>query len=121
MPFRADAPVLLAGDPCTLVAARLKVHDKARGNTVVVQMKLRYALAAFILIAVWSMTTVASAVTVEVAKKCNALVAKQFPPREPGNPAAGVVNGTAQSARDYYNKCLAKGGNMDDETSNGVK
>ena len=86
-----------------------------------VHMKRRSALAALILIAVWSMTTVASAVTVEVARKCSAFVAKQFPPREPGNPAAGVVNGTARSARDYYNKCVANGGNMNDQTSKGVK
>ena len=29
----------------------------------------------------------ASAVTAEVARKCSALTTKQFPPREPGNPA----------------------------------
>jgi hypothetical protein len=99
----------------------LKVHDKTGENAVVVHMKLRNALAAFILIAICSMSTVASAVTVEVAKKCNVLVAKQFPPREVGNPAAGVINGTAQSARDYYSKCVAKGGNMDDETGKEAK
>jgi hypothetical protein len=56
----------------------------------------------------------ASAVTVEVAKKCNALTAEAYPPRVVGNPAAGSAKGTAQSKRDYFNKCVANGGNMDD-------
>jgi hypothetical protein len=59
------------------------------------------------------MPTAASAITAEVAKKCNVLLAKEFPPREPGNPAAGSTKGTAQSQRDYFNKCVANGGNMD--------
>lgn len=54
----------------------------------------------------------ASAITVEVAKKCNLLLAKEFPPREPGNPAAGSAKGTAQSARVYFNKCVANNGDM---------
>ncbi len=41
-------------------------------------------------IALASITDSASAVSVEVVKKCNALTAKAFPPREIGNPAAGV-------------------------------
>jgi len=56
----------------------------------------------------------ASAVTAEVAKKCAALAAKAYPPRVPGNPAAGFAKGTAQDARDYFNKCVANKGNMDD-------
>ena len=55
----------------------------------------------------------ASAITVELAKKCNVLLAKEFPPREAGNPAAGSAKGTAQSARAYFNKCVANAGNMD--------
>jgi hypothetical protein len=57
--------------------------------------------------------TGASAITLEVAKKCNALVAKEFPPRQIGNPAAGSTKGTAKSEQDYFNKCVANGGNMD--------
>jgi hypothetical protein len=34
----------------------------------------------------------------------------------PGNPAAGLAKGTVQIKRDYFNKCLANGGNMDDES-----
>jgi hypothetical protein len=59
----------------------------------------------------------ASAVTVEVAKKCDAQTAKAYPPREIGNPAAGSARGTAQSERDYFKKCVAKGGNIDDDHS----
>lgn len=57
----------------------------------------------------------ASAITVEVAKKCEGLSAKMFPPREIGNPAAGLIKGTAQSKRNYFNKCVANGGKMDDD------
>jgi hypothetical protein len=57
--------------------------------------------------------TSASAITVEVAKKCNGLMAKEFPPRQPGNPAAGSAKGSSQVQREYYNKCVANGGNMD--------
>ncbi|MBU6461114.1 MAG: hypothetical protein KGL35_28865 [Bradyrhizobium sp.] len=58
----------------------------------------------------------ASAVSVEVARKCEEMSGKAFPPREVGNPAAGLAKGTAQSKRDYFNKCLANGGKMDDDT-----
>ena len=77
-------------------------------------VKFGRAVMALVCIAVWAMTDSASAITAEVAKKCNALVAKAYPPREPGNPAAGSAKGTAQSERDYFNKCVANGGNMDD-------
>ena len=54
----------------------------------------------------------ASALTAEVAKNCSALTAKAFPPRQIGNPAAGIIGG--QKARqDYYKKCIENGGNMD--------
>jgi hypothetical protein len=56
----------------------------------------------------------ASAITAEVAKKCIALTANAYPPRVPGNPAAGLAKGTAQSARDYYNKCVANKGNIEE-------
>ncbi|SDS11348.1 hypothetical protein [Bradyrhizobium canariense] len=68
---------------------------------------------AFLSVASSLVSTGASAVTVEVAKKCDLLVAKAFPPREPGNPAAGSAKGTAQDQRSYFSKCVANGGNMD--------
>jgi hypothetical protein len=52
----------------------------------------------------------ASAITVEVAKKCDALVAAAFPPRVPGNPAAGSAKGSGLDEQTYFNKCVANGG-----------
>ena len=77
-------------------------------------LKFRGALVALTCIAGGSMTSGASAITVELAKKCEALTAKAFPPREVGNPAAGSAKGTAQDKQNYYNKCVANGGNVDD-------
>jgi hypothetical protein len=58
--------------------------------------------------------TDASAVTVEVARTCNTLLAKKYPPRQPGNPAAGSAQGTGKAQRDYYKKCVESGGKVDD-------
>ena len=49
-----------------------------------------------------SMTMKASAIAADVAKKCDALVVRTFPPREPGNPAAGNIKGTALAKRKYF-------------------
>jgi hypothetical protein len=54
----------------------------------------------------------ASAMSVEVAKKCNALTAKAFPPRVPGNPAAGSAKGSGKEMQDYFKKCVANGGEI---------
>jgi hypothetical protein len=56
----------------------------------------------------------ASAVTLELAKKCSALMAKAYPPREPGNPAAGSAKGNGAAEQTYYQKCLANNGKVDD-------
>ncbi|WP_229165469.1 hypothetical protein [Bradyrhizobium altum] len=72
------------------------------------------AALAFSLLAPLLLPTETSAVTVEVARKCNALVAKNFPPRQPGNPAAGSAKGNGQAERDYFKKCVDNGGNVDD-------
>lgn len=58
--------------------------------------------------------TDAYAVTAEVAKTCNALLAKKFPPRVVGNPAAGSAQGTGKAQRDYFKKCVESGGKVDD-------
>ena len=78
-------------------------------------------LVALLCIAVGPTTDRASAITVEAAKKCNALTAKAFPPREVGNPAAGSTKGTGNDERNYYRKCVANGGNVDDDASKGAK
>jgi hypothetical protein len=85
------------------------------GYTMFARVKFGSALIGLVCITVGCMTVGASAVTAEVAKKCAALTAKAYPPRVPGNPAAGLAEGTAQSKRDYFNKCVANGGNMDDQ------
>ena len=72
-------------------------------------------------IAIGCVTGNASAVTAAVAKKCQALTAKAFPPRVPGNPAAGSAKGTGQSQRDYFNKCVANGGKIDDDAPKQTK
>lgn len=58
----------------------------------------------------------AHAISVEVARACDALVAKAFPPRQKGNPASGSAIGNAKEQRDYFNKCLANDGKMDGDT-----
>jgi hypothetical protein len=59
--------------------------------------------------------TCALAATAEVAKKCETLTAKAFPPREIGNPAAGSAKGSAQTQRAYFSKCVANGGKAEDD------
>ena len=55
----------------------------------------------------------ASAVTVEVARACDAALAKAYPPKQIGNPAAGSA-GTVKERRDYFSKCVANNGKVDD-------
>ena len=56
----------------------------------------------------------ASAISLEAAKKCNALTAKAFPPRVIGNPAAGSAKGSGRDERDFYKKCVANEGKMNE-------
>ena len=50
------------------------------------------------------------AITVDVAKKCDAALAKAFPPRVPGNPAAGSAKGSGRDQEAFYKKCVANSG-----------
>jgi hypothetical protein len=68
-------------------------------------------LLASICFATGPLTSTAAAITVELAKKCQALTAKAFPPRVPGNPAAGSPKGTGPAQRDFFNKCIENNGN----------
>ena len=77
-------------------------------------VKLWITLVTLFGIVIGPMTGSASAITVEVAKKCQALTAKAFPPRQVGNPAAGSVKGSGKAEQDYYKKCVANGGNLDE-------
>ena len=71
--------------------------------------------AAVILVtAVAMMPATAQAISVEVAKKCNVLLEKQFPPRVVGNPAAGSAKGSGQEQRAFFRKCVDNGGKIGD-------
>jgi hypothetical protein len=85
---------------------------------VLANLKFGSALVALLCVAI---APSASAVTVEVAKKCNALTAKAYPPRVVGNPAAGTAKGTGKSKQDYFSKCVANAGNVDDPSSKEAK
>jgi hypothetical protein len=89
-------------------------------HTVFANVKFWSALVTLVCITVAPMTD-ASAVTVEVARKCEALTAKAYPPRVGGNPAAGSAKGTGKSERNYFNKCVANGGSIDDHSRKGAK
>jgi hypothetical protein len=78
-------------------------------------LKFGSAVAVLISLAVGPTTNSASAVTAEVAKKCAALTAKAYPPRETGNPAAGSAKGTGSDQQNYFRRCVTNGGNMDDD------
>jgi hypothetical protein len=78
--------------------------------------KMSYGTAlALVCLANLSTTRSATAITAELARKCGALTDKAYPLRVPGNPAAGREHGTAKEVRDYFNKCVANGGNMDEQ------
>jgi hypothetical protein len=70
---------------------------------------------ALVLAGALSLPTVSQAkpVSAEVARKCKMLRAKEFPPRQAGNPAAGSAYGSGQDKREFFQRCVAKGGNMD--------
>jgi hypothetical protein len=78
------------------------------------EWKFKGILFALLMLAAALLPNGATAITAEVAKKCNVLLEKQFPPRQAGNPAAGSSKGSAQDQRAYFQKCVDKGGNMDD-------
>jgi hypothetical protein len=84
---------------------------------------LRFACVflALICVALGSTSNRAAAVSVEVARKCKALTDIAYPPREPGNPAAGSAKGTGRVLQDYFNKCVANGGKVDDTASKQAK
>jgi hypothetical protein len=69
---------------------------------------------ALIFAAILVQTNVASAITIEVARKCLALTSEAFPPREPSNPAAGSAKGSGLDEQNYFKRCVANGGRVDD-------
>jgi hypothetical protein len=83
--------------------------------------KCASALIALVCLAVPPTVDEASAVSVEVAKKCRALTATAFPPRVAGNPAAGNAKGSTKDAQDYFKKCVANDGKVDDDANTPAK
>ena len=77
--------------------------------------------AALLFVAAGPMTNGAVAITAELAKKCEALTAKAFPPRVIGNPAAGSAKGSGEAAQAYFNKSVKNGGKVDDGRSKEAK
>jgi hypothetical protein len=55
----------------------------------------------------------AAALTVQLARKCDSFTAKAYPPRVPGNPAAGLAKGSPQKARAYFHQCVVRNGKME--------
>jgi hypothetical protein len=86
-----------------------------KARTMFTNLKVWSTFVALVCISSAPMTSRASAVTVEVAKKCDALTAKAFPPRVAGNPAAGSANGTPRAQLDYFKKCVANAGNIEEQ------
>jgi hypothetical protein len=84
-------------------------------NTMVARYKQGFALLSLTCVVVGSCPHRTSAMTAELARKCSALTTKQFPPRVPGNPAAGSAKGSGRDQNAYYAKCVANDGKMDDQ------
>jgi len=78
-------------------------------------LKALSVLAILVCIGIGSMPDSAPAVTATVAKTCDVLTANAYPPREPGNPAAGGANTAVRS--DYYRNCVANGGKVPGSSS----
>jgi hypothetical protein len=76
-------------------------------------LKFGFALLALACIVLSFVPGSASAITAEIARKCRTLTAAQFPPRTPGNPAAGSTKGSGRAQYEYFNKCVANDGKVD--------
>ena len=71
--------------------------------------KSSFVLIALALGAYLPMTYPSSAISVDLAKKCRAMAIKAHPNPTPGSKA----NGAEKAQRDYFQACVAKGGEMD--------
>ena len=108
----------VAHDVTRSKAIRRLVEIEADGEEMsnVIALRIRFGISLFALVfaAILVQPNVSSAVTVEVARKCQALTSKAFPPRELGNPAAGSAKGSGLDQQKYFEKCVANGGRVDD-------
>lgn len=78
-------------------------------------LKSPAAIIALICIGRASIPDTASAITAELAKKCQELTAKAFPPRVVGNPATGSAKGSGRDENAYYKKCVENNGKVDEQ------
>jgi hypothetical protein len=81
-------------------------------------IKFRSAFAVAIVVAAGLTADGAFAITAEVAKKCQMLMAHAYPPRVPGNPAAGSDKGSGADQQKYYQNCIANNGDVGGDSSN---
>lgn len=102
---RGDSPI------CDLGSRHLidSIPRDAGGDS---GMTLKCGIAFTVLILLSIVARSAFAVTAEVAKKCGVLTAQAYPPRVPGNPAAGLIHGTAAEASGYFRKCVENRGSV---------
>jgi hypothetical protein len=70
--------------------------------------RLITAAALLMVVGIIQLPTSAFALTAEIAKKCSASKAKQFPPRSIGNPAAGSAKGSGADERAFFSKCVTE-------------
>jgi hypothetical protein len=98
----------LASNPsCRLCAGRQAViHEFCIGvRDMLAKMKVSCVILASVFMIVDPMAN-ALAIPLKVARKCNALTTKAYPPLVPGNPAAGRANGNGHAVRTYFNRCV---------------
>jgi hypothetical protein len=95
---------------------RISVLSAIEGEIMLVRLRPQLAALGLVALLLSPGANPGLAVTADVARKCSALMAKQFPPREPGNPAAGSAKGSGRDQQAFYNKCVANGGKVDDSS-----
>jgi len=75
-------------------------------------VKLFFGFVALGLLAILAVPGPASAITAELAKKCQAMAAKAHPMALPGSKV-----GTAKAERDYFGACIKNNGTMPDSNT----
>src|ERR1700689_289518 len=96
--------------PAVLAWLNLAALGQIRSNSMFTSMRFAAVFLALNWFVDGPASRPAAAVTVEVARKCKVLTDAAFPPREPGNPAAGSAKGSGRAAQNYFEKCVANGG-----------
>jgi len=73
-------------------------------------MRIREASVSLLVaaLAVGTMPKGAVAISAELAKKCQAMMVKKYPPK-----LAGSYQGNSRVEREFFGSCVARNGNMD--------